>query len=231
MKELFRDTVLGHLIRWLTRGKWLPHAEELDPSLWRMYISTEKSSQFPSIGTLGPLKNPENLSTDHSYKVTPWSEKAEQSYPMGACGFKSNKAAPTTEDPKVPNTRQTKRDEHSTEGKAKHGDALPATATGSLQSESQQRYIGDALAQEGMDVSMKEGQVKGDPALELQSSNSEAAFDDVELGTGREGVAPQDAKGDFTKDGVVNVVVWFGPSDPEVSKMHFSMSLCSRSSS
>ena len=39
MKELVRDTVIGHLIRWLTRGKWLPHAEELDPSLWRMYIS------------------------------------------------------------------------------------------------------------------------------------------------------------------------------------------------
>ena len=82
-----------------------------------------------------------------------------------------------------------------------------------------------------MGVSMKEGQVEGDPALELQLSISEAAWDDVELETGREGVAPQDAKGDFAKDGVVNVVVWFGPSDPEVSKMNSSMSLCSRSSS
>ena len=222
--------MIGHFIRWLTRGKWLPHAEDLDPSLWRMYISTEKSSQFSSIGTLGPLKKPKNLSTDHSYNVTPQSEKTEQSYSTGACDIMSNKAAPTTENPKLPDTGQTKGDENFSQGTSKDGDGVPATLTKPSQSEShEQHYGGDAIGQEGIDVSMKEGQVDGDPALQLHLSNSEAAWDNVQLETGREGVAPQVTNVGSTKDRVVNVVVWFGPNDPEVSKMVISMSLWSQS--
>lgn len=44
MIELFRDTAIGHLIRWASHGKLLSHAEDIDPTLWRMYISTEKST-------------------------------------------------------------------------------------------------------------------------------------------------------------------------------------------
>ena len=223
MKELFRDTVIGHFIRWLTRGEWLPHAEDLDPSLWRMYISTEKSSHFSNIGTLEPFKKPRNISTDHSYNVTPQSEKTEQSHSTGACDVMSNEAAPTAENPKLSNTRQIKGDGLFSRGTSKDGDRVPPTTTKPSQSEShEQRYVGDAIGQEGMDVSMKEGQVDGDSALQLQSSNSEAAWDDVQLETGREGVAPQD---NSTKDRVVNVVVWFGPDDPEVSKQVIFMRL------
>ncbi|KAL8829742.1 MAG: hypothetical protein Q9191_001835 [Dirinaria sp. TL-2023a] len=56
MLELLRDTMVGHLLRWLSSGKILPHAEDKDPSLWRMYVSTEKSTKLSSSG---PLQQPQ----------------------------------------------------------------------------------------------------------------------------------------------------------------------------
>ena len=52
MLELLRDTMVGHLLRWVSSGKILPHAEDRDPSQWRMYVSTEKSTKVSSSGAL-----------------------------------------------------------------------------------------------------------------------------------------------------------------------------------
>lgn len=48
MKELIRDTVLGHFLRLITKGKVLPYAEDRDPSLWERYIDKEKSGRVVS---------------------------------------------------------------------------------------------------------------------------------------------------------------------------------------
>lgn len=65
---------------------------------------------------------------------------------------------------------------------------------------------------------MEDGQVDGDPARQSQSSYSKAAWDAVQLETGRKSMTPQDEEVDPTKGRDVNVVVWFGLNDPEVSK-------------
>lgn len=54
MAELIRDTVFGHFVRWVTKGKYLPYAEERDPKLWKQYIHLEKTGQMASHGRLAP---------------------------------------------------------------------------------------------------------------------------------------------------------------------------------
>ncbi|KAJ9647931.1 GTPase-activating protein [Coniosporium tulheliwenetii] len=54
MSELIRDTVFGHLIRFISRGRLLKYAEERDPSLWKRYIDTEKSGYAAHHGTTEP---------------------------------------------------------------------------------------------------------------------------------------------------------------------------------
>jgi DHA1 family multidrug resistance protein-like MFS transporter len=50
MKELVRDTVVGHLLRLATRGKVLQYEEERDPSLWKRYVDKEKSGRMAHHG-------------------------------------------------------------------------------------------------------------------------------------------------------------------------------------
>lgn len=47
--EIFRETVVGHLLRWASGGKLLPWAEDKDPSSWKMYISIEKSKNLEQL--------------------------------------------------------------------------------------------------------------------------------------------------------------------------------------
>ena len=53
MSELIRDTVVGHFLRVISRGKLLPYAEDRDPSLWKKYINIEKSNQMAKHGHTG----------------------------------------------------------------------------------------------------------------------------------------------------------------------------------
>ncbi len=50
MKELVRDTVLGHFLRLVTGGRVLPYEEDRDPSLWKRYIDKEKSGRMAHHG-------------------------------------------------------------------------------------------------------------------------------------------------------------------------------------
>lgn len=50
MTELLRDTVFGHFVRFLSRGKHFKFLEERDPSLWHKYIDVEKSAQVARLG-------------------------------------------------------------------------------------------------------------------------------------------------------------------------------------
>lgn len=53
MKELFRDTVAGHVIRLVTKPKVLPYEEERDPSLWKRFVDKEKSGRMAHHGHTG----------------------------------------------------------------------------------------------------------------------------------------------------------------------------------
>lgn len=50
MAELIRDTAFGHLLRFVSRSKWLKFAEEADPTYALCYITrrptTEQADQF-----------------------------------------------------------------------------------------------------------------------------------------------------------------------------------------
>ena len=53
MKELFRDTTTGHVLRLITKGRILQYEEDRDPSLWQRYIDKEKSGRMAHHGHMG----------------------------------------------------------------------------------------------------------------------------------------------------------------------------------
>ncbi|TKA49854.1 hypothetical protein B0A55_13425, partial [Friedmanniomyces simplex] len=54
MAELIRDTAFGHLVRFVTRGRYLKYAEEADPSIWTRYIDEKKSGYLAHHGDANP---------------------------------------------------------------------------------------------------------------------------------------------------------------------------------
>lgn len=54
MTELIRDTAFGHLVRFLSRGRYLKFAEEADPSIWTRYIDEKKSGYLAYHGISQP---------------------------------------------------------------------------------------------------------------------------------------------------------------------------------
>lgn len=53
MIELIRDTVFGHFLRLISKGKIWPHEEDQDTSIWKHYIDTEKSGRMVHLGHTG----------------------------------------------------------------------------------------------------------------------------------------------------------------------------------
>jgi DHA1 family multidrug resistance protein-like MFS transporter len=76
MKELFRDTVTGHFLRIVSRGKVLPYEEDQDPSIWKKYVSKEKSGHMAHHGTIEPEEKDEERAGDEG--STDNSDKAEE---------------------------------------------------------------------------------------------------------------------------------------------------------
>jgi DHA1 family multidrug resistance protein-like MFS transporter len=65
MSELMRDTPFGHLIRFISRGRYLQFLEERDPELWKKYVNQEKSGYLAHHGSTSP---PERSSEDSEDK-------------------------------------------------------------------------------------------------------------------------------------------------------------------
>lgn len=65
MKDLFRETVFGRLVRLASRGKLLAYDEESDPSILKRYqpVDSESSSVSPSLGADGGTTNQQNSKT------------------------------------------------------------------------------------------------------------------------------------------------------------------------
>ena len=50
MTELIRDTVFGHILRFITKGRVLQYAEEKDPSLWKQYMDRDQTRNMAVFG-------------------------------------------------------------------------------------------------------------------------------------------------------------------------------------
>lgn len=61
MTELIRDTAFGHLVRFVTRGKYLKFAEEADPTVWTRYIDEKKSAYLAHHGSTDPPEDPDDM--------------------------------------------------------------------------------------------------------------------------------------------------------------------------
>lgn len=61
MSELIRDTAFGHIVRFVSKGKYLQYAEERDPLLWRQFIDEEKSGHLAHHGTTDPPEDGETV--------------------------------------------------------------------------------------------------------------------------------------------------------------------------
>lgn len=289
MIELVRDTTIGHLVRWISHGKLLPHAEDVDPTLWRMYISTEKSTtlehlvknhQRSSSGgkriqrlsgnpRIAACAKDEKFTAVHKpifesasdtfHKAAENNDKAQSPPPepkeIGQTPIKAEPASVTeinapqsgantgtagtwsTEEiqqafaddgslrrwsrhdtPPTRSNAETPRNTSSTALLRTAGSTADATPQNE---KSEQGWVTAAMGQEGMDVSMQEGHVDGNPALQLHSENNETTWNAVQLEAGEaKTTAAKEAAADPAADRVVNVVVWLGPNDPAVSLPH-----------
>lgn len=61
MSELIRDTVFGHLVRLITKGRVLQYAEEKDPSLWKQFLDREQTKNMALFGHQGDESPDEKL--------------------------------------------------------------------------------------------------------------------------------------------------------------------------
>ena len=179
--------------------------------------SSKTSSRPASYSTLDPLAELKPPDVGASNTPTSQSESSVYSYPIGASNTPC-RIAVSVQPPSL--------EPDATEQVRAAGIALQETKSiedsksqGSQVSDGGgQQWIIGATDDEGIDVSLKEGQVNGDPALQITTSNDEKVWNAVELEAGNVGNAtPEDATEDPGKGTVSNVVVWFGPTDPEVS--------------
>ena len=50
MSDLFRDTVFGHAVRFITKARYLQFVEEKDPSIWKQYIDRNQTKNMALYG-------------------------------------------------------------------------------------------------------------------------------------------------------------------------------------
>jgi len=55
MSELFRDTLFGHVLRYLSHQRLFPHEEDKDPSVWQKYVHQEKTARMATHGHTGEV--------------------------------------------------------------------------------------------------------------------------------------------------------------------------------
>ena len=76
MPDLLRDSVFGHLVRFLTKNRVFQYPEEKDPALWKRYLDREQTRNMALYGH--PILSPEEQKEKDSQVQTP---------PQSASGF------------------------------------------------------------------------------------------------------------------------------------------------
>ncbi|OAP64980.1 hypothetical protein AYL99_00952 [Fonsecaea erecta] len=79
MEDLFRDTVVGQILRLVTGRRILQYPEERDPSIWQRYLNVEKSANMAIHGSTATPQLEKDLgSASSSGPPTPESEEEQQ---------------------------------------------------------------------------------------------------------------------------------------------------------
>ena len=179
--------------------------------------ATKESSRPASYSTLDPLAEPTHFNAGASSPPTSENGMSEDGYPIRASCTPCEIASPVRALPIEPGATE--------QGRAGEGalqetraDQEPTSQGTQVSDDGRQQWVNGAKWKEGVDVSLTESQVDGDPTLHITSSSKEKAWDALQLEAGHEGdTTSEDDKKDPEKGSVSNVVVWFGPRDPEVS--------------
>ena len=61
MLDLIRDSAFGHIVRLVTRNKYLQYPEEKDPEIWKKYVSHEKAGYAAYHGATQPPENADEI--------------------------------------------------------------------------------------------------------------------------------------------------------------------------
>ena len=61
MFDLIRDSAFGHIVRLVTRNKYLQYPEEKDPEIWKKYVSHEKSGYAAYHGSTQAPENKDEI--------------------------------------------------------------------------------------------------------------------------------------------------------------------------
>lgn len=61
MASLMQDSIVGHAIRLLSKGRIFKYAEERDPSLWKQYTNKEKSSRMAYHGRMDSIGDADGI--------------------------------------------------------------------------------------------------------------------------------------------------------------------------
>lgn len=68
MSVLIHDTAFGHLLRLLSRGRYPKYLDEVDPTIWALFINKEKT-------TLCGSNSEESMSASHGFSSDPETRK------------------------------------------------------------------------------------------------------------------------------------------------------------
>ena len=178
--------------------------------------TTQESSRLANYSIVDPLAELKQPNLGANNRPASESETSDQSFPIGASYTTRGIVAPVH----VPSSEPYAIEQVGAgEGTLHETEPIEISKSQEMQvSDSGQQWVTGAIEKEGLGVSLTKGQDDRDPTLQVISSNNEKARDTVQLEAGDEGSAtPEDAAKDPGKDRIVNVVVWFGPTDPEVS--------------
>lgn len=84
MTELIRDTAFGHIVRFVSRGKFLQYQEEKDPSIWTKFIDEKQSGYLAHHGTTEPPEDGKELETIGGVRTREDDEKEKRSESNGS---------------------------------------------------------------------------------------------------------------------------------------------------
>jgi len=80
MAELIRDTIFGHLVRLITKGRVLQYAEERDPSLWKQYIDRDQTKDMALYGNSEGTTPEDTQGKQDADVASPSSEGSSQTH-------------------------------------------------------------------------------------------------------------------------------------------------------
>ena len=91
MSDLFQDTVFGHAVRFISKGRVIQFAEERDSSLWKQYLDRDQTKNMALYGHPGDQTPEEKQERDSA----PVSEMQSYAHTNGNGAISSEESSQT----------------------------------------------------------------------------------------------------------------------------------------